>query len=33
MNSSNKREVKKIIFEYFDFIESEWNKLQKEKQK
>ena len=33
MNSSNKREVKKIIFEYFDFIEAEWNKLQKERQK
>jgi len=33
MNSSNKREVKKLIFEYFDFIETEWNKLQKERQK
>jgi uncharacterized protein DUF4160 len=31
MNSSSKREVKKIIFEYFDFIEAEWNKFQKEK--
>lgn len=31
MNSSNKREVKKIIFEYFDFIEVEWNKFQGEK--
>lgn len=33
MNSSNKREVKKIIFEYFDFIETEWNKFQRERQK
>lgn len=33
MNSSNKREVKKIIFEYFDFIEAEWNKFQGERQK
>ncbi|MEK6699678.1 MAG: DUF4160 domain-containing protein [Nitrospirota bacterium] len=32
MNSSNKREVKKIIFEYFDFIETEWNKFQRERQ-
>ncbi len=31
MNSKNKREVKKIIFEYFEFIEKEWNKYQKRK--
>ena len=31
MNSGNRREVKKIIFEYFDFIETEWNKFQKER--
>ena len=24
MNSKDKREVKKIIFEYFEFIEREW---------
>ena len=30
MNNKDKREVKKIIFEYFEFIEKEWNKLQKE---
>ena len=30
MNNKDKREVKKIIFEYFEFIEQEWNKLQKE---
>jgi len=30
MNSSDKRNVKKIIFEYFEFIEKEWDKLQKE---
>ena len=31
MNSADTREVKKIIFEYFDFIEDEWNKFQKER--
>lgn len=31
MNSKDKRQVKKIIFEYFEFIESEWEKFQKEK--
>lgn len=30
MNNKDKREVKKIIFEYFEFIEKEWKKLQKE---
>jgi hypothetical protein len=25
MNNKDKREVKKIIFEYFEFIEQEWN--------
>ena len=29
MNSKDKREVKKIIFEYFEYIEQEWNKFQK----
>jgi len=29
MNAKDKREVKKIIFEYFDHIEKEWNKFQK----
>jgi hypothetical protein len=30
MNNKDKRQVKKIIFEYFEFIETEWNKFQKE---
>ena len=30
MNNKDKRQVKKIIFEYFEFIESEWNRFQKE---
>ncbi len=30
MNSKDKREVKKIIFEYFEFIEGEWDKFQQE---
>lgn len=29
MNNKDKREVKKIVFEYFEFIEREWNKFQK----
>jgi hypothetical protein len=29
MNNKDKREVKKIIFEYFEFIENEWNRFQK----
>ena len=28
MNNKDKREVKKIIFEYFEFIENEWKKFQ-----
>ena len=28
MNNKDKREVKKIIFEYFEFIENEWRKFQ-----
>ncbi|MFZ5516093.1 MAG: DUF4160 domain-containing protein [Candidatus Zhuqueibacterota bacterium] len=32
MNNKDKRQVKKIIFEYFEFIESEWDKFQKEKE-
>ena len=28
MNNKDKRQVKKIIFEYFEYIESEWKKLQ-----
>ncbi len=31
MNTADKRDVKKIIFEYFDFIEQEWNKFQQER--
>jgi formylmethanofuran dehydrogenase subunit A len=31
MNNKDKRQVKKIIFEYFEFIESEWSRFQKEK--
>jgi len=30
MSHKDKREVKKIIFEYFEFIESEWNRFQVE---
>ncbi|OGF66582.1 MAG: hypothetical protein A2Y62_01065 [Candidatus Fischerbacteria bacterium RBG_13_37_8] len=30
MNNKDKRDVKKIIFEYFEFIENEWTKYQKE---
>lgn len=30
MNNKDKREVKKIIFEYFEFIEQEWNKFQRQ---
>lgn len=29
MNNKDKRRVKKIIFEYFEYIEDEWNKFQK----
>jgi len=31
MNNKDKRQVKKIIFEYFEFIEDEWQRFQKEK--
>jgi hypothetical protein len=31
MNAADKRDVKKIIFEYFDFIEQERNKFQQER--
>lgn len=30
MNNKDRRQVKKIIFEYFEFIEKEWNKFQEE---
>ena len=30
MGSRDKREVKKIIFEYFEFIENEWDKFRGE---
>jgi hypothetical protein len=33
MGSRDKREVKKIIFEYFEFIEGEWAKFQGEARK
>lgn len=33
MGRRDKREVKKIIFEYFEFIEKEWDRFQKEAQK
>jgi len=29
MNNKDKREVKKIVFEYFEYIEQEWNRFQK----
>ena len=32
MNNRDKRQVKKIIFEYFEQIELEWDKFQKEKE-
>jgi formylmethanofuran dehydrogenase subunit A len=28
MNNKDKRQVKKMIFEYFEYIEGEWNRLQ-----
>jgi formylmethanofuran dehydrogenase subunit A len=31
MNRKDKRQVKKIIFEYFEHIENEWDKFHKEK--
>ncbi len=30
MGAGDRREVKKIIFEYFEFIESEWERFQRE---
>ena len=27
MNNKDKRDVKKIIFEYFEYIEKQWNKF------
>ena len=30
MSQKDTREVKKIIFEYFDFIEQEWDKFMRE---
>jgi hypothetical protein len=32
MNKKDKRAVKKIIFEYFELIEKEWDNFQKRKQ-
>lgn len=31
MSSRDKREIVKIIYEYFEFIEEEWEKFQREK--
>lgn len=31
MNNKDKRKVKKIIFEYFELIEEEWDKFQRGK--
>ena len=31
MNGKDKREVKRIIFEHFEYIESEWDKFQEKK--
>ena len=31
MNTKDKRDVKKIIFEYFEYIETEWDKFQEGK--
>lgn len=28
MNNKDKRQVKKIIFEYFEYIENEWNQFE-----
>ncbi|HLP46986.1 MAG TPA: DUF4160 domain-containing protein [Candidatus Kapabacteria bacterium] len=30
MNNKDKRQVKKIIFEYFEYIEEEWKRLKNE---
>ncbi len=29
LNNKDKRHVKKIVFEYFEYIENEWNKFYK----
>jgi hypothetical protein len=31
MNGKDKREVKRIIFEHFEYIESEWDNFQEKK--
>ena len=31
MTGKDKREVKKIIFEHFEYIESEWDEFQEKK--
>jgi hypothetical protein len=31
MTGKEKREVKRIIFEHFEYIESEWDKFQEKK--
>lgn len=33
MGGKDKREVKKIIFEYFEFIETEWDRFRDEARK
>lgn len=33
MNNKDKRQVKKIIFENFEYIEKEWNRFQRERKK
>ena len=33
MNNKDKRQVKRIIFEYFEFIEDEWNRFQRSKKR
>ena len=33
MNNKDKRQVKKIIFAYFEHIEEEWNKFQRERER
>lgn len=32
MNNKDKRQVRKIIFEHFEYIEEEWNNWQKERE-
>jgi len=31
MNNKDKRQVKKLIFEYFEFIEDEWDRFQRQR--